>query len=95
MQGKLRGLDLSSKQELVETKPKTISLSKQTELLGISRSAFYYKPVVNEKKVAIKKQIEKIFEETPIYGEKKVHQQLIEDGFQVSLNTVSNSQLFK
>jgi len=89
LQGKLRGLDLSSKQELVETKPKTISLSKQTELLGISRSAFYYKPVVNEKKVAIKKQIEKIFEETPIYGERKVHQQLLEDGFQVSLNTVS------
>jgi len=89
LQGKLRGLDLSSKQELVETKPKTMSLSRQTELLGISRSAFYYKLVVNEKKVAIKKQIEKIFEETPIYGEKKVHKQLIEDGFQVSLNTVS------
>jgi len=89
LQGKLRGLDLSSKQELVETKPKTISLSKQTELLGISRSAFYYKPIVNEKKIAIKKQIEKIFEEIPIYGEKKVHKQLIEDGFQVSLNTVS------
>ena len=89
LQGKLKGLDLSSKQALVETKPKTISLSRQTELLGISRSAFYYTPVVNEKKIAIKKQIEKIFEEIPIYGEKKVHQQLLEDGFSVSLNTVS------
>ena len=89
LQGKLKGLDLSDKQALVETKPKTISLSKQTELLGICRSAFYYTPVVNEKKIAIKKQIEKIFEEIPIYGEKKVHQQLLEDGFTVSLNTVS------
>jgi len=89
LQGKLKGLDLSSKQALVETKPKTISLSKQTELLGICRSAFYYTPVVNEKKIAIKKQIEKIFEEIPIYGEKKVHQQLLEDGFKVSLNSVS------
>ena len=89
LQGKLKGLDLSSKQELVETKPKTISLSKQTELLGICRSAFYYTPVVNKKKIAIKKQIEKIFEEIPIYGERKVHQQLLEDGFPVSLNTVS------
>jgi len=51
LQGKLRGLDLSNKQKLVKTKPKTISLSKQTELLGISRSAFYYKPVVNEKRL--------------------------------------------
>jgi len=89
LQGKLKGLELSNKQELVETKPKTISLSRQTELLGICRSAFYYTPVVNEKKIAIKKQIEKIFEEIPIYGEKKVHQQLLEDGFSVSLNTVS------
>jgi len=89
LQGKLKGLDLSNKQALVETKPKTVSLSKQTELLGICRSAFYYTPVVNEKKIAIKKQIEKIFEEIPIYGEKKVHQQLLEDGFKVSLNSVS------
>jgi len=28
-------------------------------------------------------------EEIPIYKERKVHQQLIEDGFQVSLNSVS------
>lgn len=39
--------------------------------------------------MAIKRQIEKIFEEIPIYGEKKVHQQLLEDGFSISLNTVS------
>ena len=89
LQGKLKSLGLSNKQALIEPELKTISLSKQTKLLGISRSAFYYKPVVNEKKIAIKKQIEKIYEEIPIYGEKKVHQQLLEDGFKVSLNSVS------
>jgi putative transposase len=30
-----------------------------------------------------------VFEQIPIYGEKKVHQQLLEDGFKVSLNTVA------
>ena len=89
LQGKLVSLDLSTKQKLVEVQAKNISLVKQTELLGISRSAFYYTPVKNEKKIAIKKEIEKIFEEIPIYGEKKVHQQLFENGFSVSLNTVS------
>lgn len=89
LQGKLVSLDLSTKQKLVEVQAKNISLVKQTELLGISRSAFYYTPVKNEKKIAIKKEIEKIFEEIPIYGEKKVHQQLLENGFSVSLNTVS------
>jgi len=89
LQGKLKGLGLSDKQALIEPELKTLSLSKQCKLLSISRSHLYKKPVVNEKKIAIKKQIEKIFEEIPIYGEKKVHQQLIEDGFPVSLNTVS------
>ena len=89
LQGKLKGLGLSDKQALIEPELKTLSLSKQCKLLSISRSHLYKKPVVNEKKIAIKKQIEKIFEEIPIYGEKKVYQQLIEDGFPVSLNTVS------
>ena len=30
-----------------------------------------------------------MFEQIPIYGEKKVHQQLLEDGYKVSLNTVA------
>jgi putative transposase len=89
LQGKLVSLDLSTKQALVEVQADNISLLKQTKLLGISRGHFYTTPVVNKKKIAIKNQIEKIFEAIPIYGEKKVHQQLLEDGFSVSLNTVS------
>jgi len=89
LQGKLKDLDLSEKQKIAEPKSKVISLSHQCILLGISRSTFYYKPVVNEKRIAIKKEIEKIYEEIPIYGERKVHQQLLENGFSVSLNSVS------
>jgi len=89
LQGKLVSLGLSDKQALIEPELKSLSLSKQCKLLSISRGYLYSKPVVNEKKIAIKKQIEKIFEEIPIYGERKVHQQLLEDGFPVSLNTVS------
>ena len=89
LQGKLVSLDLSTKQKLVEVQAEKISLLKQTKLLEISRGHFYATPVINEKKIAIKKEIENIFEEIPIYGEKKVHQQLLENGFSVSLNTVS------
>jgi putative transposase len=89
LQGKLVSLDLSTKQKLVEVQADKISLLKQTKLLEISRGHFYATPVINEKKIAIKKEIENIFEEIPIYGEKKVHQQLLENGFSVSLNTVS------
>ena len=38
----------------------------------------------------LKAKIHQIFEDVPIYGEAKVHQQLLEDGYQVSLNTVSS-----
>ena len=87
--GKLQSLDLSDKQDTVEVQANNISKSRQCELLGISRSYLYYRPVVNEGKEAMKEHIQKIYEEIPIYGEKKVHQQLLEDGYSVSLNTVS------
>jgi putative transposase len=87
--GKLKSLDLSNKQKMVEVQAKNISLSQQTQLLGISRSHFYYDPIINEQKEAIKQHIQKIFKEIPIYGEKKIHQQLLEDGYTVSLNSVS------
>ena len=87
--GKLQSLDLSDKQEIVEAQADNISLSKQCKLLSISRGHFYHTPVINKKKIAIKEHIQKIYEEIPIYGEKKVHQQLLEDGFSVSLNSVS------
>ena len=68
--GKLKGLDLFKKLEIV----------KESESNELS--------VVNQRKIAIKKEIETIFEEIPIYGAKKVHCQLLENGFNVSLNTV-------
>jgi len=87
--GKLKGLDLSKKLEMVdESESKVLSVVKQCDLLDLSRSNLYYEPVVNEKKIAIKEEIQKIFEEIPIYGAKKVHCQLLENGFDVSLNTV-------
>ena len=89
MRGKLKGLDLSNKKELIESEPKELSIVKQCELLGLSRSAIYYEPTINKNKLAIKEEIKSIFAEIPIYGAKKVHCQLKENGFSVSLNTVA------
>jgi len=89
LQGKLVSLGLSKKQNMIEPKLKSISMSKQCELLQISRSFIYAKKVENTKKIAIKQEIEKIFEKVPIYGNKKVHQQLLENGYSISVNTVS------
>jgi putative transposase len=73
-----------------ESKSKIISVVKQCDLLKLSRSNFYYTPVINEYKLSIKEEIKSIFEEIPIYGAKKVHCQLLENGFNVSLTTVES-----
>ncbi len=87
--GKLKNLDSSRKLTMInESESKTISVVKQCTLLNINRSNFYYEPVVNKEKLAIKEEIKSIFEEIPIYGAKKVHCQLLENGFDVSLNSV-------
>ena len=88
---KLKDLDLSEKLEMVdESKSKVMSVFKQCELLHLNRSNIYYAPVINEHKLAIKEEIKAIFAEIPIYGAKKVYHQLKENGFSVSLNTVTS-----
>lgn len=87
MLGKLKSLDYKSKQTIV--KPKlNISLTRQCQLLGVSRGTLYYTPMTNESKITIKNQIQSIYNEIPIYGYLKVHKQLLEDGFNISPNTV-------
>ena len=90
LEKKLKGLDLSDRKELIEFKSKEISLLRQCNLLDINRSSLYYQKRVNVTKDKIKNKIVEIFEEIPIYGARKVHQQLLEYGFSVSLNSVSS-----
>jgi len=95
---KLKSLGSSKLKQLIDLKPTTsssssvstsLSVNHQCQLLGINRSSLYYKPRANSTKQAIKNHITKVFEQIPIYGEKKVHKQLLEDGIKVSLNTVA------
>ncbi|WP_280178664.1 IS3 family transposase [Bathymodiolus heckerae thiotrophic gill symbiont] len=92
---KLKSLGLSNRKQLVDLKPSllhtssSLSVNHQCQLLGINRSGIYYKPKINNAKQVIKHHIVKVFERIPIYGEKKVHQQLLENGHKVSLNTVA------
>ena len=93
---KLKSLGSSKLKQLVDLKPSSLrtsssslSVNQQCQLLGINRSGLYYKPRVNHAKQTIKNHITKVFEQIPIYGERKVHKQLLEDGVKVSLNTVA------
>ena len=88
MRGKLKSLDLINKKALIEFKLTTLSISKQCELISLNRSALYRTKTINLKKEDLKRHIKKVHEKIPIYGAAKVHQQLLEEGAVVSLNTV-------
>ncbi len=88
LSGKLKSLDLSKKKEMIESELEILSVVKQCELINLNRSNLYYEPIVNQNRLDIKNHIQKIYREIPIYGYKKVHCQLLEDGYTVSANTV-------
>lgn len=88
MSKKLKSLDSKKRQAIVEFKLSDISITRQSELLGIARSGLYYLPKNNEYEISIKNHIQSIYNEIPMYGYLKVHKQLLEDGFRVSVNTV-------
>jgi len=87
--GKLKSLDSSYKKELIDrSENKILSVSKQCNLLEYNRSNLFYIPMVNHVKQTIKDEIVNIFEEIPCYGYLKVHQELLERGHSVCVNTV-------
>ena len=90
LEKKLSSLGLSEKKSMIEPELTNLSVSSQCELMSLNRSSLYYKPIINENKKAIKEHIEEIFHDIPIYGASKVHQQLLEDGYNVCLNTVAS-----
>jgi putative transposase len=90
LEKKLKSLGLSDKKQLIEPKLDSLSLTQQCALLGLNRSSYYYQNKENQTKREIKAHINQVFEDIPIYGAAKVHQQLLEDGFKVSLNTVAS-----
>ena len=49
-----------------------MSISHQAELLGISRSSFYYTPVVDEYDLLLMRMIDEHYTQTPFYGSRKM-----------------------
>jgi len=87
--GKLRSLDSSYKKELIDkSEDKVLYVVKQCKLLEYNRSNLFYIPMVNPSKQSVKDEIVKIFEDIPCYGYLKVHQELLERGHNVCINTV-------
>ena len=61
---------------LLDREDQYISLTRQCELLNISRASAYYQPVVNERDLLIMSHIDKIFTDYPFYGSRRIKHEL-------------------
>jgi putative transposase len=65
------------------------SLTKQAELLGISRASLYYQPVgPSEREIALKHRTSEIYTAYPFYGYRRIQAQLVSEGQAVNRKTV-------
>ena len=76
--------DAVKMREAVDPSNKQISISRQCELLGFSRSAYYYRPVdTNEKDLEYMKIIDEAFTKHPFYGSRRLKDEINAHGYRV------------
>jgi putative transposase len=69
----------------IDINNKDIPVITQADLLGISRSSIYYKPVPPDpEEFVIKNRIDEIYTEFPYYGVRRMDKQLRRDGYTVN-----------
>lgn len=61
---------------LIDKSHPEINLSRQAELLDISRSSIYYQPIADQVKIKILNAIDEIYTACPFYGSRKIKEQL-------------------
>jgi putative transposase len=89
--GKLKSLDLSDKKDLVDSRLIPLPMTRQTRLIGLSRSTLYYKPVpMSESNLRILNRMDEIYTDNPEYGYRMIHQHLLEEGYTIGNNRVLN-----
>jgi len=73
-------LSVSARRGLIDLTHPALPVSRQAELLGISRSSVYYRPEVDSYELQLMHLIDEIYTEFPYYGSRKIRKQLILDG---------------
>lgn len=98
--GKLKSLDLSIRKEMIDTpegvqaKTSNPSLNRQLGLLHMSKTAYYYKPVVpfeSNEDIKLLNMIDKIHTKYPYYGTRRVEKLLKRVGFNVGRKLIKRA----
>ena len=74
---------------MIERDHKQLSLTVQCQLLGVSRSSLYYRPVaVSPEEVGLKHRIDEIYTAWPFYGSRRITAQLRREGHKINRKRV-------
>lgn len=74
---------------MVEPQHESLSVMRQCELLGVSRSSFYYEPVVpSAEELEICRLMDQQYLKTPFYGSRRMAVWLRRQGFNVNRKRV-------
>lgn len=73
---------------LIERENNTIPVTRQAQLLGISRSTVYYKPRVNPYNLKLMHFIDEQYTKTPFYGSRRMREVLRRKGHKVNRKRV-------
>ena len=72
------------KQQCIEPKYEKLTIEKQCELVGISRSGYYYKPqTLNQETLSLINIVDKTYTEYPFFGTRKMASYLAKDGYEI------------
>ncbi len=69
---------------MIERGSRQIPISRQAELLGISRASIYYKPTVKEENIELMRIIDEQYTKTPFYGSRRMTKVLKRKGYEVN-----------
>ena len=74
---------------LVDRTHGELSLSAQTQLLGLNRTSLYYQPVPpSEEEILLKHWIDTLYTDHPYYGSRRITEQLKREGLEVNRKAV-------
>jgi putative transposase len=82
-------LSVKERRALVEWEQPELSLTVQTQLLGISRSSLYYRPISpSEEEIALKHRIDELYTDYPFFGSRRIMVWLQKEGRDVNRKAV-------
>ncbi|MDI6794839.1 MAG: IS3 family transposase [bacterium] len=80
--------DYKEKKQMVDKEHPCISITRQAELLGISRSTLYYQPKIDQQDLQLMQLIDEQYTKTPFYGSRRIAKELTRQGHHVNRKRV-------